>query len=129
MQREEKQNPVFSLQAIQFSSLTPESVEITVMGLARQSVYVAGFQPNVEKILLEILNELKAQSAEKSDLWAASDIARYMRLSTSSIQSRVICRKDFPRAVRIPTDNGMGGRRWYAKEVKDWVARNREPIR
>ena len=82
----------------------------------------------MEKILLEILNELKAQNIAKNELWAASDIARYMRLSTSSIQSRVICRKDFPRAVRIPTDNGMGGRRWYAKEVKEWVARNREPV-
>ncbi len=82
----------------------------------------------MEKLLLEILNELRAQNITGNDLWAASDIARYMRLSTSSIQSRVICRKDFPRAVRIPTDSGMGGRRWYAKEVKSWVLRNREPV-
>ena len=82
----------------------------------------------MEKILLEILNELKAQNVASNELWSASDIARYMRLSTSSIQSRVICRKDFPRAVRIPTDSGMGGRRWYAKEVKNWVLRNREPV-
>ena len=82
----------------------------------------------VEKLLLEILNELKAQTAAKSELWNASDIARYMRLSTSSVQSRIITRKDFPRAVRIPTENGLGGRRWYAREVKDWVAKNREPV-
>jgi len=64
----------------------------------------------VEKLLLEILNELKAQNtANDNRLWNASDIARYMNLSTSSVQSRVIARKDFPRAVRIPTDNGMGG--------------------
>lgn len=83
----------------------------------------------MEKILLEILNELKAHNVASNELWSASDIARYMRLSTSSIQSRVICRKDFPRAVRIPTDSGMGGRRWYAKEVQSWVSKNREPIR
>ena len=82
----------------------------------------------MEKLLLEILNELKSQSADKAELWNASDIGRYMRLSTSSVQSRVIARKDFPRAVRIPTDNGLGGRRWYAKEVKHWIGRNREPI-
>lgn len=98
------------------------------MGLARRSVYAARFQPNVEKLLLEILNELKAQSAEQTDLWQASDIARYLRLSTSSVQSRVITRKDFPRAVVIPTDGGSGGRRWYAKEVKHWISRNREPL-
>ena len=83
----------------------------------------------MEKLLLEILNELKAQSAEKAELWNTSDIARYMRLSTSSVQSRIVARQDFPRAVRIPTENGLGGRRWYAKEVKHWLANNREPIR
>ena len=81
----------------------------------------------MEKLLLEILNELKSQSAANSEIWNVDDIARYMRLSRSSIQSRVICRKDFPRAVRIPTDKGAGGRRWYAREVRHWVSRNREP--
>lgn len=37
-------------------------------------------------------------------------------------------RKDFPRAVRTPTESGLGGRRWYAKEVKYWVSKNREPV-
>lgn len=82
-----------------------------------------------QKILLEILNELKAQNIATGELWNIDDLARYMRLSKSSVQSRVICRKDFPRAVRIPTDNGLGGRRWYALEVKQWLSRNREPVR
>ena len=82
----------------------------------------------MEKLLLEILNELKAQQSERLEVWATDDIARYMRLSRSSVQSRILCRKDFPRAVRIPTESGMGGRRWYAKEVKCWLSRNREPI-
>ena len=82
----------------------------------------------MEKLLLEILNELKAQRAGRAELWNAEDIAHYMRLSRSSVQSRVIARKDFPRAVRIPTENGLGGRRWYAKEVKDWIKKNREPV-
>ncbi len=82
----------------------------------------------MEKLLIEILNEIKAQNIANAELWNASDIARYMRLSLSSVQSRVICRRDFPRAVRIPTENGLGGRRWYAREVREWVGRNREPI-
>jgi len=81
----------------------------------------------MEKLLLQILNELKAQRAAASELWNVDDIARYIRLSRSSIQSRIICRKDFPRAVRIPTDTGLGGRRWYAAEVKYWISKNREP--
>jgi len=79
-------------------------------------------------LLLEILNEIKSLRANNSELWNVDDIAHYVRLSRSSIQSRIICRRDFPRAIRIPTDNGLGGRRWYAKEVKYWVSRNREPI-
>ena len=82
-----------------------------------------------EKILLEILNELKTQSAENSEIWKSDDIARYMRLSLSSVQSRIICRSDFPRAVRIPTSGTGGGRRWYAKEVQAWLQKNREPVR
>ncbi len=31
-------------------------------------------------------------------------------------------------AVRIPTESGLGGRRWYAEEVKYWIFRNREPV-
>jgi len=82
-----------------------------------------------ERILTEILSELKTQNASTSELWDARDIANYMRLSRSSIQSRVITRKDFPRAVVIPTSDTGGGRRWYAKEVKEWLSRNREPLR
>lgn len=81
----------------------------------------------MQQLLLEILNELKALKATQEEIWNVDDIARYMRLSRSSIQSRIICRKDFPRAIRIPTENGLGGRRWYAKEVKNWVSKNREP--
>ena len=82
----------------------------------------------MEKLLLEILNELKSLRSDSAELWNVDDIAHYVRLSRSSVQSRIICRKDFPRAIRIPTDNGVGGRRWYAKEVKYWTSRNREPI-
>jgi predicted DNA-binding transcriptional regulator AlpA len=82
----------------------------------------------MEKLLLEILNELRIQNSSSCELWSTEDIARYMRLSRSSVHSRVICRHDFPRAVRIPTDSGLGGRRWYSKEVKAWVVKNREPM-
>ena len=82
-----------------------------------------------EKILLEILNEIKTHRAANAEIWNADDIARYMRLSLSSIQSRIICRSDFPRAVRIPTSGTGGGRRWYASEVKNWLRNNRVPLR
>jgi len=82
----------------------------------------------MERILLEILHELKSHRAATTEIWNVDDIARYIRLSRSSVQSRIICRADFPRAVRIPTESGLGGRRWYSKEVKYWIAKNREPV-
>ena len=82
----------------------------------------------MEKLLLEILNELRSLHSDNAEIWTVDDIANYVRLSRSSVQSRIICRKDFPRAIRIPTDSGMGGRRWYSKEVKHWASRNREPL-
>ena len=80
-----------------------------------------------KKILTEILNEIKSQYACHAEVWTAHDIAHYMRLSVSSVQSRIITRKDFPRPVRIPTSGTGGGRRWYAAEVKNWLRNNREP--
>ena len=84
----------------------------------------------METFLLEaILAELKSQTVYHYEIWNADDIGKFLRLSRSSVQSRIICRKDFPRAIRIPTDNGSGGRRWYANEVREWIAKNREPIK
>lgn len=82
-----------------------------------------------EKILIEILREIKTKNAIASELWDAKDIAYYMRLSRSSIQSRILTRIDFPRALVIPTSGSGGGRRWYSKEVREWLGKNREPLK
>lgn len=80
-------------------------------------------------IAQEILNELKFQNNNNDSLWDADDIARYMKLSKSTVQSRIICKSNFPRALRMPTSDNGGGRRWLAKEVKAWAMRHREPAR
>ncbi|WP_241086826.1 helix-turn-helix transcriptional regulator [Candidatus Vondammii sp. HM_W22] len=82
----------------------------------------------IKHIAQEILEELRYQGRNNDALWDADDIARYMKLSKSTVQSRIICKQNFPRALRMPTsETGMGGRRWLAKEVKQWVMRYREP--
>ena len=84
----------------------------------------------MKNVIQEILEELRYQGRNNDALWDANDIARYMRLSKSTVQSRIICKRNFPRALRMPTsDTGMGGRRWLAKEVKQWVMRHREPAK
>lgn len=61
-------------------------------------------------------------SKNEEPLWTASEIAHYLNLSKSSVQGRVICRPDFPRAIKLPS----GGRRWVPAEVRDWALKQRE---
>ena len=64
--------------------------------------------------LTEILEELRYQGRKDDALWDANDIARYARLTKSTVQSRILCRENFPRAIKIPTTDNGGGRRWLA---------------
>lgn len=83
----------------------------------------------IREAIQEILEELRYQNTSDA-LWDVADIARYMRLSKSTIHSCIISRQDFPRAVRVPTSKtGLGGRRWFAKEVKQWTTRHRDPVK
>lgn len=83
-----------------------------------------------KNIAQKILEELRYQGRNNDALWDAGDIAHYMKLSKSTVQSRIICKKSFPIALRMPTsETGMGGRRWLAKEVKQWTLRHREPAK
>lgn len=79
-------------------------------------------------ILAEILTEIRRLQGSESEVWRTDDVAKFLKLSKSSVQSRVISRPDFPRAVRIPSENGTGGKRWYAREVKAWLQKNRDPM-
>ncbi|RXJ70673.1 hypothetical protein CS022_22680 [Veronia nyctiphanis] len=81
-----------------------------------------------DKLAEAILAELRFQGRQDDALWDASDIAHYMKLSKSTVQCRIICKPHFPRALKVPTTDNGGGRRWLAREVKQWVMRFREAI-
>lgn len=68
-----------------------------------------------------ILTELRKQRSLSDDLWAAEEIADYMKLSKKSVQNRVLDDPTFPRSVALPT----GGRRWWAKEIREWMKKRR----
>lgn len=68
----------------------------------------------------KLLERLERNPSEDV-MWDAEDIGNYLRLSTKSVQNHVITAPGFPNAVVLVT----GGRRWYPKEVKAWVARRR----
>lgn len=57
-------------------------------------------------------------------LWNYEDIATFTSLAKTTVQTKIVCAPGFPRAVIIPS----GGRRWVAREVKDFLKRQREPL-
>ncbi len=79
----------------------------------------------INEILDLILLELKTNNADQR-LWSIEDIAVYLNTSKSTIQTRIVCKPDFPTAISIPTQQGSTNRRWYPKEVKSWISKHRE---
>jgi predicted DNA-binding transcriptional regulator AlpA len=72
-----------------------------------------------------ILLELRTGNADKR-LWSMDDIATYLNTSKSTVQTRIVCKPDFPTAITIPTQQGHTNRRWYPGEVKNWIGKHRD---
>lgn len=60
--------------------------------------------------------------SNNESLWTAAEIADYLNLSKSSVHGRIICKPDFPPAIKLPS----GGRRWVPAEVRSWALKRRE---
>jgi len=73
-----------------------------------------------DELLTAILNELQVGNMDRR-LWSMDDIARYLNKSKITIQQRVVCKPDFPKAIRIPTHAGKLGPLWYPGEVKAYI--------
>lgn len=58
---------------------------------------------------------------QADDLWAAEEIALYLKLSKKSVQNHITSHDTFPEPVELIT----GGKRWVAKEVRAWVMKRR----
>lgn len=67
----------------------------------------------------ELIEQLK--ELNKPRLWDAQDIADYLKLAKSTVQSHVICKPDFPLATKV-----NGTRRWHPDEVQAWAFKSRE---
>ena len=67
----------------------------------------------------ELLIELRRLNQPR--LWDAGDIADYLNLAKSTVQSHVLPKPDFPPAVKI-----NGTRRWKPEEIQAWAESKRE---
>jgi predicted DNA-binding transcriptional regulator AlpA len=55
------------------------------------------------------------------ELWDGEQMAEYLKVSKRQVLERYAAQPGFPRAIRLPSDNGNGQRRWKAKEIIAWA--------
>ncbi|MEB0138824.1 MULTISPECIES: hypothetical protein [unclassified Undibacterium] len=61
------------------------------------------------------------------DLWDIRLVAGFLKRSESVVRERIVCKSDFPVAIRLPTGKGERGHPLYkVKEVIQWADRYRE---
>jgi predicted DNA-binding transcriptional regulator AlpA len=76
-------------------------------------------------MIKEILERIEAAvraSTMPDRWWQAEDVGTFLGYSSSHILENVVCRPDFPKALRLD-----GGRpRWPSNEVRDWSLAQRE---
>jgi hypothetical protein len=58
-------------------------------------------------------------------LWDLSDVAKYLRRSSSYVQNTLTCLTSFPKAIRLPSQ-GRARPLYNAIEVVEWTKKFRE---
>lgn len=77
----------------------------------------------IEQIAELIVNKLQPQIPVANQLWDSADIANYLRRSQQVVVDRVVCKPDFPKAIRLePNSRPL----WEAKEVMAWALAHKE---
>ena len=74
--------------------------------------------------LVAAIRQASAIPSERR-LWSVEQIADYYGVSASTVYRTLVCRVDFPAAVKVPG----GPLRWVAGEVMDWSEAHRRPAR
>lgn len=81
----------------------------------------------MEQLLEEILERVKNLENQTSEkLWTSSDIANYLQLSKGSVESRVLYKPGFPKAMSFG-ESKQRTRRWSSWAVKEWAAKQISP--
>lgn len=72
--------------------------------------------------LVIALDQRKPKKLDET-LWSVDQIAEWLGLSKVSVETRVVTRPDFPKALR-PVDSKQAQRRWFASDVHEWARTN-----
>lgn len=82
-----------------------------------------------QQVIIEVRREtpsppLASGTPLRKILWDSKDCARYLRVSTRHFAEKLSYHHEFPKPVKLPSETGKRGhRRWYAKEVIQWLER------
>lgn len=81
----------------------------------------------LEALAKKIADQVRPAVPIDVALWDTSDIAGYLRRSTSVVREHIVCLPTFPRPIRIPgRGDGRGQPLWKAKEVIAWTEAHRD---
>lgn len=80
----------------------------------------------IDQIAAAVAQHIRPVIPLSVDLWDLETIARYLKKSPSRVRQTFTCRPDFPKPIRLPTEDGHAHPLWKALEVIAWAEAHRE---
>lgn len=81
---------------------------------------------NLTSSIYELLRHLQRPVvAAEDELWTSHDIAAYLKLSSCTVERRVVAQPGFPRSVQPCATGVKAAKRWFAAEVITWLRQHR----
>lgn len=79
-----------------------------------------------EKLADAIANKLRLLPPPDKIIWEAEQCAQYLRVSERHYVDRLSKSYGFPSPIKLPSEKGKGHARWYAKDIQDWVLKQKQ---
>jgi hypothetical protein len=77
----------------------------------------------------ELIRQLQRPAvAAEHELWTSQDIAAYLKLSTYTVERRVVVQPGFPKSVQPCATGAKAAKRWFAGEVITWLRQHRAKL-
>jgi len=75
--------------------------------------------------LAEAIRNLAPRVPLDQQIWSARQVGEYLDVSARQVTERLSARPGFPEPFRLPSDQGKGPLRWWAKDIIAWARKLR----
>jgi len=83
-------------------------------------------EPDIASVLKRLADVLEKPAIPvQHQWWDAKSVAAYIGVKSRTVVDCYAHRPGFPKAARLPSESGLGPLRWPAKEVMQWMERQR----